>query len=80
MSICTLTGLDLSYYVRVALKRVWQIQALRHWKAASVEGFQSYLANCSCKNVVFVDRLGMKGLKVVYQSSGRTEALPGSWE
>ena len=39
VSICTMTDLDLSHYVRVVLRRVWPIKALRCREAASVEGF-----------------------------------------
>ena len=63
VSVCTMTGLDLSKYMRMALRRVWQIQALRCWKAASVEGFQSHSVSCSCKNVILVERLGTKGYR-----------------
>ena len=55
------------------MRRVCQIQALRHWKAASVKGFQSPLASCSCKNVVFVDRLELK----LYLGIGSRKALEG---
>ena len=63
VSICTMTGLDLSLYMRVVLRRVWQIQALRHWKAVSVEGFQSHLAICSHKNIILMERPGIKGCR-----------------
>ena len=62
-SVCTMTGWVLSEYVSVALSSVLQIQALRCWKAASVDGFQSHLESCSHWNVVLSANPGMNSSK-----------------
>ena len=43
---------------------MWKhIQTLRHWKAASVEGFQSQVLSCSWRKLVLSERPGIKGCK-----------------
>ena len=62
-SVCTITGWVLSLHTSVVLSRVLQIQALRWWKAASVNGFQSHLASCSLRKMVLSANPVMNGCR-----------------
>ena len=62
VSICTITGLDLLSYVRVVLKRVWQIQALRCWELYLSRG-DNPIWLAFCERTLLMEMPGMKGCR-----------------